>query len=270
MTKEAWLLETDAKLTAEHFFEELAQSPAGALLLDYDGTLAPFQVERDRAFPYPGVSALLQEIMNTGHTQVVVITGRRAQDVIPLLGLVPHPEIWGVYGLQRLKSDGTCEMPRLEENVVQALAAAAEWVNELEFGNVLELKPGSVAVHWRGLEESLATRIRGNVLLGWLPIADRALMTLQEFDGGVEMKLATSDKGDAVRKFVAELDSAISVAYLGDDQADEDAFRVLQNRGLRVLVRPEWRETGADVWLRPPEELVKFLFQWLTICRGEK
>jgi trehalose 6-phosphate phosphatase len=262
------LLETQAKLNLENFLGELAQSSQAVLLLDYDGTLAPFQVERDRAFPYPGVSGLLQDIMNTGHTRVVLISGRRAQDIVPLLGLVPHPEIWGVFGLQRLKPDGTCEMPRIDENIVQALAAASQWLNELGFSNQAELKPGSLAVHWRGLEDSVAARIRGTVMLGWLPIADRARMTLEEFDGGVEIKMSGSNKGDAVREFLAELNSAIPVAYLGDDQADEDAFRVLQHRGLRVLVRTEWRETGADVWLRPPEELVNFLFQWLAVCRG--
>jgi trehalose 6-phosphate phosphatase len=268
--KEVWLLDAPVKLTVENFLQELAQSPTGALLLDYDGTLAPFRVERDRALPYAGVSALLQEIMNTGRTRVVVITGRRAEDVVPLLGLVPYPEIWGVYGLQRLKPDGSCEMPRLEENVVEALAAAAQWPEELGFSDQLELKPGSVAVHWRGLEDSVATRIRGNVLLGWLPIADRARMTLQEFDGGVEIKVSSANKGDSVHKFLADLNPAVPVAYLGDDQADEDAFGVLKNRGLRVLVRPQWRETAADVWLQPPEELLEFLLQWLTVCRARK
>jgi len=161
-------------------------------------------------------------------------------------------------------------MPRLDEAVVDALESATQWVNGLGFSDLVEIKQGSVAVHWRGLEDSVATRIRGTVLLGWLPIADRARMTLQEFDAGVEINMSGCNKGDAVRAFLAELNPAIPVAYLGDDQADEDAFRALQNRGLCVLVRPEWRETAADVWLRPPEELVKFLFQWLAVSRGMK
>lgn len=264
------MLDTQVKPTLENFLEELAQSPASALLLDYDGTLAPFQVDRDRAFPYPGVSALLQDIMSTGHTRVMLITGRRAEDVVPLLGVVPHPEIWGTYGLQRLRPDGTCEMPRLDETIADALEGATQWVNELGFGNQVEVKPGSVAVHWRGLEESVATRIRATVLLGWLPIADRARMVLQDFDGGVEMVMSGCSKGAAVREFLADLNAEVPLAYLGDDHADEDAFRVLQNRGLRILVRPEWRETAADLWLRPPEELVKFLSQWLTVCRRRR
>ena len=258
------MLDTDAKLSVGHFMEELARSRQAALLLDYDGTLAPFQAERDRAFPYPAVTALLQAIMNTGRTRVVLVTGRRADEVVPLLGLFPHPEIWGVQGLQRLRPDGRHDMPEMEEPVLQALDEADQWLNRLQLGHLAEFKPGSLAVHWRGVQNSEAASIRSRVMLGWLPIAVRARMILQEFDGGVEMRMFGPNKGDAVRTILTEMDPATPMAYLGDDQTDEDAFRALQRRGLRVLVRPEWRETAADIWLRPPERLIEFLSQWLN------
>ncbi|MBU1936081.1 trehalose-phosphatase, partial [bacterium] len=59
-----------------------------------------------------------------------------------------------------------------------------------------------------------------------------------------------------------------TVAYLGDDLTDEDAFRVLKGKGLGVLVRPEFRPTTADLWLQPPDDLIEFLKNWITICRG--
>jgi hypothetical protein len=29
-----------------------------------------------------------------------------------------------------------------------------------------------------------------------------------------------------------------------------------------VLVRPECRDTAADVWIRPPHELLEFIGRW--------
>jgi trehalose-6-phosphatase len=53
-----------------------------------------------------------------------------------------------------------------------------------------------------------------------------------------------------------------AAAYLGDDATDEDAFKAIRGRGIGVLVRPQFRATAADFWLKPPEELLEFLERW--------
>jgi trehalose-phosphatase len=262
------LLGTLSKPDLQDFFRDVAQARQSALLLDYDGTLAPFRQNRYEALPYAGVTTLLQEIMAAGHTRLVLITGRCAQELIPLLDVFPHPEIWGTHGLERLRSDGSHEVQRMDSYTLGALAAADEWVESLKLHRLTEHKPGSLAVHWRGLTEDEANEVRSRVLLGWLPIADRACLRVEQFDGGVEMRMADPNKGDVVRTILTEMDiDDAPVAYLGDDQSDEDAFRILQNRGLSVLVRPEWRETAANLWLRPPVQLLRFLRDWLAACR---
>ena len=262
------MFDSDTKFDIRPFFDELSGARQSALLLDYDGTLSAFHLERDRAVPYSGVPILLTEIMNAGHTRVVVITGRPAHEVVPLLGIEPHPEIWGAHGLQRLRSDGSCELPHLDELATQALAEADSWLDELGLHHLAEHKPGCLAVHWRGLPVGTQGDIRQIVSLRWLPVANRACMVLQEFDGGLEMRMPDRNKGDAVRAILNELSPETSVAYLGDDETDEDAFSALAGRGLRVLVRPESRETAADVWLKPPAELLVFLCDWLEACRN--
>ena len=78
--------------------------------------------------------------------------------------------------------------------------------------------------------------------------------------------MADRTKADAVGAVLVEMDVDAPVAYLGDDDTDEDAFHALQDRGLRVLVRPHWRATDADLWLRPPVQLMAFLDDWLAAC----
>ena len=114
------LLSTVDENEVEPFLRSVAQSQNSALLLDYDGTLAPFSIDRKRALPYAGVTTLLQELVDTGRTRVVIISGRNAYEVGPLLGVKPCPEIWGSHGLQRLLPDGTCEMPEIDQDAIEA------------------------------------------------------------------------------------------------------------------------------------------------------
>ena len=254
-------------IVVEQFMNAVAQSPISALLLDYDGTLAPFCLNRQQALPYPGMTELLQEIIVNGRTRVVIVTGRNAHEVIPLLAIHPSLEIWGCHGLERLRPDGTRETPRVEERVMHALADADRWLRYQGLHNRAEFKTGAVAIHWRGLDEATAAEIRSQVLLGWFPIAQRTPMELLEFDGGIEMRMPGRDKGDAIRTILDEIGPKVPVAYLGDDLTDERAFLALGTLGLSVLVRPEWRETAAALWIRPPEGLWEFLARWLRACR---
>lgn len=250
----------------EPFFWSLAQSSESALLLDYDGTLAPFQTQRDQAFPYPGIALLLQEIVRDACSRVLVISGREVTDLLPLLNIHPRPEIWGIHGLQRLRTDGTTEMPHLDPQTLHGLSDAERWLSYKHLRHRAEFKPGGIAVHWRGLSALDAADLRARVLLGWRPIVAEYGLDLLEFDGGIEIRACKANKGDAVRGFLAQINPKTPVAYLGDDTTDEQAFHGMGDRGITILVRPEWRETSAQVWLRPPGELIDFLQLWLNCC----
>lgn len=247
----------------EEFLEAVSRAQRSALLLDYDGTLAPFSVDRQRAVPYPGIKDLLQHIVDVGRTRLVIITGRDAREIDPFLRLRPAPEIWGSHGLQRLLPDGTCQMPDIPPVVNEVLEDAHRWLEYQGLHDLGERKPGSIAVHWRALGQTAAEELRGRIIIGWFPIAARANLKLLEFDGGVEMRMPDLDKGDAVRTVLSETGPDVPVAYLGDDITDERAFRALGSRGMAILVRAAFRRTAAQAWLKPPEELRDFLSRWL-------
>src|SRR5262249_7190412 len=154
-----------------------------------DGTLAPFVVDREHAVPYAGVSEILQQIMDTGRTRLVIITGREAHEANALLGVSPVPEVWGSHGLQRLRLDGVCELPELDPQAVQGLNDAERWLSYQGLHHLVEQKPGGLAVHWRSLDEPAVDELRARILLGWFPIADRAALAVFEFDGGVELRV---------------------------------------------------------------------------------
>lgn len=253
----------EAQEHTEPFLRTVAQAGQSLLMLDYDGTLAPFRRDRSQAFPYPGTASLLQQIVDDGRTRLVIISGRDISETAPLLGLDPVPEIWGLHGLQRRRADGNMETLPLSEWVLDALSNADRWLQYQQLGHTAEIKAGAIAVHWRGLSENETEEIRARVLLGWKTIADATGLKVMEFDGGVEIHAPEANKGDVVRTLLQEVGPNTPAAYLGDDMTDERAFRALQQRGLTVLVRPRWRRTAAQVWLQPPEDLLRFLAQWI-------
>jgi trehalose 6-phosphate phosphatase len=261
-------LRPEVQSALELFLRTVAVAPESALLLDYDGTLAPFHTERDQAFPYPGVALLLQEMVRHARTRVVVITGRDVNDLLPLLDIHPRPEIWGSHGLQRLRPDGTPEMPHLDQQTLNGLSDAERWLSYKHLRHRAEFKPGGIAIHWRGLSALDAADLRARVLLGWRPIVAQSGLDLLEFDGGIEIRARQANKGDAVRAFLTEISVDTPVAYLGDDNTDESAFLAIGSRGLSILVRPELRETSAQLWLKPPEDVIDFLRLWLR-CSAE-
>ncbi|MGC2819541.1 MAG: trehalose-phosphatase [Candidatus Sulfotelmatobacter sp.] len=258
----------DSKAEIQSFLQSVGRAPQSLLMLDFDGTLAPFRKDRRTAFPYPGITSLLQEIRATGKTRIVIISGRDATEIIPLLAIEPQLEVWGCHGLQRIKVDGSVKFSALDERTGKALFVAKEWLVSQQLQNVAEFKTGSVAVHWRGLSENQAQDIHDRVMLGWAEIAQQYSLDLLHFDGGIEVRSMNANKGTVVGTLLDEMKSSVPAAYLGDDITDEAAFATINGSGLSILVGPEWRPTAARLWLRPPREVIDFLTRWLEVCLG--
>ncbi len=256
----------DVQTRLSEFFAKLSQARQRALLVDYDGTLARFCTDADHATPYREVPPLLDRIRTYSDTRLVVVTGRRAYDAARLLGL-KHVEVWGCHGLERLHANGTYEMPGIDERLLETIADADELLISEGLSELLEHKPAGTAIHWRG-REAISAEVKQKVQNVWLRLPNKEGLHLQAFDGGMEIRVAATNKGDVVRTILSEMGGAAAVAYLGDDRTDEDAFLALEGRGLRVLVRGKFRETAADVWISPPEELVELLTHWIAACGG--
>jgi trehalose-phosphatase len=244
------------------FMKRLRHAPSAALLLDYDGTLAPFQVDRFHALPYSGTVSLLEKIAATGKTRLAIISGRPVVELKSLLAPL-RVEMWGAGGLERLMPDGSyCEFA-ISRKALESLSQAQAKIDQAGLISMAEIKPGAIAMHWRGMPAGEAEHAAALIRELWEPFANAPPLRLLDFDQGVELRAARPDKGDAIATIVKEVGGQTQIAYLGDDFTDEDAFRALDGRGLTVLVRPEYRQTLAQAWLRPPGELTEFLESWL-------
>ncbi len=246
----------------DQFFTQLRSAPQRLLMLDYDGTLAPFTSQRGNATPYPAIIPVLQALNEDLNGRTVVISGRAIADLLPLLPEGFLPEIWGSHGWEHRRADGSMVPPDLDSGTRRQLDIEWEWLCAHVPSDQTEKKPTSVALHWRGLETDTQSALRALAHKRWKLLYKTTAVEMHIFDGGVELRANGRSKAHAVEALLAEYSIPPAAAYLGDDRTDEDAFLALGNRGLRILVREEFRPTNADIQLAPPEELKTFLEQW--------
>jgi trehalose-phosphatase len=222
--------------------KKLSQTLERILVMDYDGTIAPFCADRRRAFPYPGVADLLQHISAKCDTRLIVITSRAGRELVRFLGFSTVSEIWGTYGLERLYMKGSQWRHRYVETALSEEAARDLALVELHLDleglrEHIEVKLAGVAVHWRGLHPEAVSSVRKKALAILEPLARHPSLVLAEFDQGLEIRLRLASKDSALKTLLREIGVNTAIAYLGDDATDEDAFPVINGTGLTILVR---------------------------------
>ena len=242
----------------ETYFADVARAPQRVLLLDYDGTLAPFHARPERAVPYPGVAGLLSQIMRSRASRVVIVSGRTIEDLRRVLGFLRGAEAWGTHGWQHRAADGArtdfepgAEVRERLERAAAALAAAAR-------------PRRAPRAQGRGARAALARaarrpprsrRSRAPASCGPTWRATRSSCSISTAASSCARAAATRETWCA-RCWPR---GAGAAAYLGDDVTDEDAFAAMRGQGLGALVSPQLRATRADLWLAPPRGLLEFL-----------
>jgi trehalose 6-phosphate phosphatase len=242
------------------FWPRLAAARRRFLGLDYDGTLAPFQVDRMAAVPVAGAADALRELVAATGTEAAIISGRLAEEVVQLLG-EPGVTVIGSHGYERLAPGGDIEQVALAPHQTRGLALAQEQVARIGLQHRLERKVSSLAFHTRGLSASEAKQLEEQVLRLWETAAEEGL-SCRPFDGGVELRALDVDKGTVLAELLDRAPGAFA-AYVGDDLTDEDAFRVVRRYGgTGIVVGAPSRPTAATAWLPDPQAVVQFLLRW--------
>lgn len=251
-----------ADFAAQNLRERLASADRSILMLDYDGTLAPFVQDRMRAMFYPGIAERLALFAEEPRVRLAFVSGRGAKELAGLLPGGLNAEIWGAHGRELLDASGVLRTETVTPAQEESLDWLARSVEERGYGEEIERKSGSLAFHTRGLDDENGRKLIELVHTLFTSRQSDPGLDLLPFDRGVEVRARGCSKADAVARILASEPKQAVAAYLGDDHTDEDAFRALKGRGLCVLVRAEPRASLADLWLRPPDELLAFLDVW--------
>jgi trehalose-phosphatase len=175
-------------------------------------------------------------------------------------------EIWGSHGREHLKRSGEYHLYHLGSSDQDTLQQLESEITDMGLAETIEAKPASIAFHWRGAELPQQRRIQSAVEKIYSRHSTGSSLELLTFDGGLEVRSRERTKGVVINDVLHHEEANIPAAYLGDDLTDEDAFAALNDKGLSILVRTEPRASSAQYWLRPPNELLKFLDDWIASC----
>jgi len=214
---------------------------------DYDGVLAPLTGDPSAAVPQPGAAEALARLAAADRVVVALVSGRGVADLQTVSGMT-GPYRW--VGSHGAEFDGplTEELAGRRDALAERLAPLVAAVP----GARLEVKPASVAVHVRQVEDRAAAA----VLLEQADAAADPSLTKKPGKEVLELAVTSADKGSALLRLRDELGAAAAV-YLGDDRTDEDAFRVLPRDDVTIKVGEG--ETAARYRVADPAAVVTVL-----------
>jgi trehalose-phosphatase len=239
------------------------------VLMDFDGTLADFEVDPTRVKLTGERLALLQMLAARSDLSAGIVSGRRIADLRERTLGGPTFFYAGLHGLE-IEGPGlryTHPAIALAAPTLGVLSAELnEAIKSLD-GVLIEDKGLAVVMHTRGA--SKADRLHAATRFTALaePFLNDGTLRLQPGDHILEL-LPNIDwaKGDAVRIILRHVEGQHRQnawpIYIGDDETDEDAFEEIGDAGMTVAVGT--RMASASFALPDPATVEHFLRQILA------
>jgi trehalose-phosphatase len=239
------------------------------LLLDYDGTLTPIVETPDRARIPRQNKRLLKELSTNPRCTLAIISGRGLKDIKKKVGL-RNIIYSGNHGLQIEGPNIRFEAPVSPgyRTILQKIKSELRRRLSHIKGILLEDKGLSLALHYRLANKKEVPFVGETFYEVALPYLRLGKIKTETGKKVFEVRPPIEwNKGNAILWLLNKHKSAlrhkpIMPVYIGDDVTDEDAFRVLKNKGLTVFVgNPQ--KSDAKYYLKNTKEVSKFL-KWLN------
>ncbi|RWR77339.1 trehalose-phosphate phosphatase A-like protein isoform X1 [Cinnamomum micranthum f. kanehirae] len=269
-------------------FENIVMSARGkriALFLDYDGTLSPIVDDPDCAFMSDMMRSVVSDVAK--YFPTAIISGRCRDKVYRFVGLA---ELYyaGSHGMDIMgpKLAENCVTPADEQAKDVSFQPAKEFLPMIDkvFESLTECMKGIDGVKVENNKFCVSVHYRCANEESWDIIGQQVCDILQHYPqlrlchGRKVLEIRPTikwDKGKALEFLLDSLGLAncsdVLPIYIGDDRTDEDAFKVLRDKGdgYGILVSAVPKETRACYSLRDPSEVMGFLqrlIEWKKSC----
>ncbi|BFG35400.1 hypothetical protein CerSpe_216740 [Prunus speciosa] len=267
----SWILQHPSALD---MFEQIIDASKGkqiVMFMDYDGTLSPIVEDPDRAFMSDAMRKTVKKVARCFPTAIV--SGRCRDKVYKFVRLaelyyagshgmdIKGPAKGSKYkkGSQGVLCQPASEFLPMIDEVYKLLVEKTKSTP----GAKVENNKFCLSVHFRCVDEKK-----------WSELFLQVRSVLKEYpklrltQGRKVLEIRPTikwDKGKALEFLLESLGYAnctnVFPVYIGDDRTDEDAFKILRERGqgFGILVSKIPKETTATYSLQEPAEVMDFL-----------
>jgi trehalose 6-phosphate synthase/phosphatase len=203
------------------------------IVLDYDGTLVPFELYPEMARPSVKVKGLIRYLSNDRRNKIILSSGREKKNLDVFFGdlsivlMAEH----GAYIKENEWLPTTTQSAAWIPRAIKAL-------NILKFkyeGSFVERKSLSIAWHYRPIANKIKLadiiQVEANLRL----LAEYEDFLVYHSDDTIELRTRDIDKGSALAKWVNNQHYDFILA-IGDSLTDEDIFNVLPDNAFTIKV----------------------------------
>lgn len=230
------------------------------ILLDYDGTLAPYQKLPSLAVPSEELMQLLNELAGEPANEIVIISGRDVNTLEKWLGKLP---------LNMIAEHGACVKYK-GEDWKELVAISTGWKEQVRplmqlfvdrcAGSFIEEKKSTLAWHYRNTNQELGFMRSRELRNSLLQLT--ANTPLQVVDGNkvLEVRMVGVDKGMAAVSMISAIEPDF-ILCIGDDATDEDMFRAMRDKAYTIKIGRA--NTSAQYTIISQKDVFPFLRRFI-------
>lgn len=232
------------------------QASSRLIILDYDGTLVPFETYPDLARPSNQVKGLIQHFADDFSNKVIVTSGRDKESMDAFLGDLSVVLMAEHGGFTKVRD--TWEP--ISSHCLKWIPRAIRVLNALKgeyAGSTVEHKSLSIAWHYRAIADRMPPDELKQIEVDLTLLGRYENFIVCHTEETIELRTPGIDKGLSVAEWIG-FQRFDFILAMGDSDTDEDLFKALPDTSITIKVGRPTR-TAARFHLDTQKRVIPLL-----------
>jgi trehalose 6-phosphate synthase/phosphatase len=252
------------QLEKNQLLDSFDRAQSRLLMLDYDGTLAPFAALPQSAVPGANVLEILERLVQDENSIVALISGRSRADLERWFAGIPNLWIAAEHGaILWSPVSGNWEQPHhaASDEWKKCVYPILEHFVDRTPGSFIEEKEFSLVWHYRMADPEFGDWLANDLVANLDHMLAESPVKAVKGQKTVEVKSLWANKGQVYARLLPSGALPDFILAAGDDVTDEDLFARLPESAWTIHVGKN--QSRAKYYLSDPDEMVALLGQLL-------